>query len=82
MYSRSGAGRCRVVRVGAVVELSGPKPMSSRPGPDRCRVVWVGADVEPSWSVFRLSRLRPSSSQVRLYPYQNEFNVINKVNLI
>jgi len=82
MYSCSGPGRCRVVRVGAAVEFSGLKPMSSRPDPDRCRVVWVRADVEPNWSVFKLSRLRPSSSQVSLYPYQNGFNVIDKVDLI
>jgi len=59
--------------------------MSSRPGLGRCRVVRARVDVESSRpeSIFvsRLSRLKPSSSQVNVCPYQNEFNVIDKMDL-
>jgi len=82
MSSCPGPSRCRVVRAQTDVESFGPGPMSSRSGPGRCRAVWVWADVEPSWSASRLSRLRPSSSQVSLCPYQYGFNVIYKMDLI
>jgi len=78
----TGPSQCRVVRAKADVESFGPEPMYSRSGQGRCRVVWVRADVEPSCSASRLSRLRPSSSQISLCPYQNGFNVIEKMDLI
>jgi len=50
--------------------------MSSRSG-SGCRVDRVRVDVELSWSAYKLSRIRPSSSQVSLCPYQSEFNVFD-----
>jgi len=86
--SKFGPRRCRTESVWADVEPSWSGPMSSgvsrahvessRPGTMSNKSVRFGL----SWSASRLSRLRPSSSQISLYPYQNGSNVIDKVNLI
>jgi len=83
MSRRVGLNRCRVVRAWVVIEC---------PGPSRCRVDQVDGDfkltgsmlsrVGPRRSTSKLSRIRPSSSQVRLCPYQKGFNVFDKVDLI
>jgi len=65
MSSRLSPGRCRVFRARAYFGLSGSGPMLSRPV-SGCRVVRTLVDVEPSWSTSKLSRVRPSLSQVSL----------------
>ena len=82
MLSQAGPGRCLAKQARADVESSGLGPMLSWLGSGRCQSERTLVDVEPSWSASRLSRLRPSSSQVSVCPYQNGFNIIDKVDLI
>jgi len=94
MLSHPGLGRCQVVQARVDVESSGLGSILGRRGPGRCRFVRDRADVEwsghrsmlnrvgPRRSASKLSRIRPSSSQVSLCPFQNGFNVFDKVDLI
>jgi len=64
---------CRVVRAQVDVESSESGPMLNRLDLGRCRVELV---------LSRLSQFRPSLNQVSMCPYQNKFNIIDKINLI